>query len=84
MDNLYFSKISLVETIRPLSNMAERIYGICVEGDKFNYENRIISTNKIQVGELISRIIKNEVANVHINDVVSDFICEYDLETLGI
>ncbi len=68
-------KINIIESsILLKSHEKEIFYGIRVLLDDFIYENRCVSCERDCVTALVNLISENNIASVHIDDVVQDFI----------
>jgi hypothetical protein len=74
-------EISLVETRVCLApDVFKKYYGIKVKDETYQFERQCITTNSSYVDFLIYKILTNDVDNVHIEDIVEDFIYENDLK----
>lgn len=81
MSGLEKRKVELIETHVCLApNLFKKHYGIKVRDDTYEFVRQCITTKRTYVDLLIYKILANDVQNVHIEDVVDDFMFENDLE----
>ena len=55
------------------------LYGVRADREGFYFEHNAISSDRSLIKKLIEKITRNDVANIHLENVVEDFICEYGL-----